>query len=66
MSYLLDGVLPAYPSWRNYFDVIVVSAAKPIFFTEEHPFIEVDGDGSWPASPPPAPSSGARSTRAAT
>jgi 5'-nucleotidase len=46
MSYLLDGVLPAYPSWRNYFDVIVVSAAKPLFFTEENPFIELDADGA--------------------
>jgi HAD superfamily 5'-nucleotidase-like hydrolase len=45
MTYLLDGVLPAYPSWRNYFDVIVVSAAKPTFFTEDHPFIELDADG---------------------
>jgi HAD superfamily 5'-nucleotidase-like hydrolase len=42
MSYLLDGVLTAYPSWRSYFDVIVVSAAKPEFFTGEHPFIELD------------------------
>lgn len=45
MSYLLDGVRGAYPSWRNYFDVIVVSAAKPEFFTEEHPFIEMGLDG---------------------
>jgi 5'-nucleotidase len=45
MSYLLDGALSAYPSWRSYFDVIVVSAGKPEFFTEEHPFIELDADG---------------------
>ncbi len=45
MSYLLDGVLPAYPSWRNYFDVIVVSAAKPAFFTDDNPFVEVDSQG---------------------
>ncbi len=45
MSYLLDGVLTAYPSWRNYFDVIVVSAGKPEFFTESHPFIELDSEG---------------------
>ena len=45
MSYLLDGVLTAYPSWRNYFDVVVVSAGKPEFFTEEHPFIELDLEG---------------------
>jgi 5'-nucleotidase len=45
MSYLLDGALTAYPSWRNYFDVIVVSAGKPEFFTEERPFIELDTEG---------------------
>jgi 5'-nucleotidase len=45
MGYLLDGQMDAYPSWRNYFDVIVVSAGKPEFFTEEHPFVELDGDG---------------------
>jgi 5'-nucleotidase len=45
MSYLLDGTLAAYPSWRNYFDVVVVSAGKPEFFTEEHPFIELDAEG---------------------
>jgi HAD superfamily 5'-nucleotidase-like hydrolase len=46
MSYLLDGARGAYPSWRNYFDVIVVSAAKPEFFTEEHPFLELGPDGA--------------------
>ncbi len=53
MSYLLDEgpdggdrAYPAsYPSWRHYFDVIVVSAGKPEFFTEERPFVELDGDG---------------------
>jgi HAD superfamily 5'-nucleotidase-like hydrolase len=45
MSYLLDGVRGGYPSWRNYFDIIVVSAAKPEFFTEEHPFVELDPEG---------------------
>jgi HAD superfamily 5'-nucleotidase-like hydrolase len=45
MSYLLDGVRGGYPSWRNYFDIIVVSAAKPEFFTEDHPFIELDAEG---------------------
>jgi 5'-nucleotidase len=45
MSYLLDGALTAYPSWRNYFDIVVVSAGKPEFFTEEHPFIELDAEG---------------------
>src|SRR5574342_1401850 len=37
MSFLLDGVLPEYPAWRNYFDVVVTGAAKPTFFTERRP-----------------------------
>jgi len=45
MSHLLDGQLGAYPSWRNYFDIIIVAACKPEFFTEERPFIELDGEG---------------------
>jgi len=51
MSYLLDDALPAYPSWRSYFDIIIVSAAKPEFFIEEHPFIELGSDGE-PISKP--------------
>src|SRR3954451_23695626 len=46
MSYLLDGVRGGSPSWRNYFDIVVVSAAKPEFFTDEHPFIELDVEGN--------------------
>jgi HAD superfamily 5'-nucleotidase-like hydrolase len=42
MSYLLDGVLPEYPSWRNYFDFIVTGGAKPAFFAEQRPFLVVD------------------------
>jgi HAD superfamily 5'-nucleotidase-like hydrolase len=45
MSYLLDGVLPAYTSWRGYFDVIVVSGGKPAFFAERRPFLELDAAG---------------------
>ncbi len=45
MSWLLDGALPAYPSWRSYFDIVVVSGSKPAFFTERHPFIELNSDG---------------------
>ena len=45
MSYLLGGALPAYPSWRNFFDVIIVSGTKPAFFTEERPFVELDASG---------------------
>jgi HAD superfamily 5'-nucleotidase-like hydrolase len=45
MQHLLDGALPAYPSWRSFFDVIVVSGSKPAFFTEKKPFLELDGAG---------------------
>lgn len=34
LSYLLDGQDPAYPNWRDYFDLVVVSARKPVFFQE--------------------------------
>ncbi|HSZ81201.1 MAG TPA: HAD-IG family 5'-nucleotidase [Polyangia bacterium] len=55
MSYLLDGALAAYPNWKSYFDVVVVSAAKPEFFTEEHPFVELDGAGLPTTRPSDAP-----------
>jgi HAD superfamily 5'-nucleotidase-like hydrolase len=42
MSYLLDGVVAEYPSWRNYFDIVITSAGKPGFFTEHRPFTELD------------------------
>lgn len=45
MSHLLDGQLSAYPSWKSYFDIVVVSACKPEFFTEERPFVELDPEG---------------------
>ncbi|HNN51830.1 MAG TPA: HAD-IG family 5'-nucleotidase [Pseudomonadota bacterium] len=45
MSYLLDKRLPGYASWRSYFDVIVVDAKKPSFFTEQAPLLQIDPDG---------------------
>src|SRR5262249_33993695 len=39
------GALAAYPSWRNYFDIVAVSAQKPAFFTERRPFEELDARG---------------------
>jgi 5'-nucleotidase len=45
MSYLLQGGLPEYPSWKSYFDVIVTSAAKPTFFTSAATFEEVVQNG---------------------
>ncbi|MFZ5439704.1 MAG: HAD-IG family 5'-nucleotidase, partial [Myxococcota bacterium] len=42
MSFLLDGVLPEYPSWKNYFDYIITGGAKPAFFSEQRPFLVID------------------------
>ena len=41
MSFLLDGRLKEYASWRAYFDFILVGGKKPRFFTEREPFTEV-------------------------
>src|SRR5207253_7064227 len=45
MSFLLDARMPEYPTWRNYFDFIVVGALKPAFFAEHRPFVEIGADG---------------------
>jgi 5'-nucleotidase len=42
MSYLLNDKLRGYPVWRSYFDIIIVGGAKPAFFTDRNPFIELD------------------------
>ncbi|MDH4145372.1 MAG: HAD-IG family 5'-nucleotidase, partial [Acidimicrobiia bacterium] len=41
MSRLLDGARRDYPSWRNYFDVMITDAAKPTFFVGRRPFEDV-------------------------
>ncbi len=46
MSWVLDGVLPEYPSWRNYFDAVVTGAAKPAFFSERRPLHLLGPDGA--------------------
>jgi len=48
MAYLLDGERKAYPSWRNYFDIVIVGGAKPAFFNELRPFQQVDQTTSQP------------------
>jgi 5'-nucleotidase len=50
MRFLLDGERGAYPSWRNYFDVVIVGGAKPAFFSESRPFLAID-----PATAQPVP-----------
>jgi len=39
MTYLLGEAMPEYPSFRHYFDVMVVAAAKPAFFQEFRPLL---------------------------
>jgi len=46
MSYLLDNRIENFPSWRNYFDVVVVDAQKPHFFAEERPLYALDERGA--------------------
>jgi hypothetical protein len=43
MTYLLGGSMPEYPTWRNFFDVVIVAATKPAFFQERRPLLERDG-----------------------
>jgi 5'-nucleotidase len=40
MNYLLGGAMAEYPSWRNFFDIVVVAATKPAFFQERRPLLE--------------------------
>ena len=42
MSFLFNRARTPYPSWRNYFDVVIVGGAKPAFFMEQRPFIAID------------------------
>jgi 5'-nucleotidase len=46
MSYLLDGVLPYFESWRDYFDIILVNGRKPSFFNDPNPFARLDQHGN--------------------
>jgi HAD superfamily 5'-nucleotidase-like hydrolase len=52
MTYLLGNAMVEYPSWRNYFDIVVVGATKPAFFQERRPLLERDGDQVRPATFP--------------
>jgi 5'-nucleotidase len=52
MTYLLGGAMSEYPKWQNFFDVVIVAATKPIFFTERRPLLERDGETTRPAQPP--------------
>ena len=41
MSLAFDPLLPAGTNWRNLFDLVIVGARKPDFFTGQAPFLEV-------------------------
>jgi 5'-nucleotidase len=45
MNYLLGGAMPEYPSFRHYFDVLIVASQKPAFFQEPRPLMRRDGPG---------------------
>jgi HAD superfamily 5'-nucleotidase-like hydrolase len=44
MSYAFDRFLPAGTTWRDLFDVVIVAARKPVFFTDVQPIYEVVDD----------------------
>lgn len=43
--HLFDQALPGMESWREIFDLVVVSAGKPGFFRKNRPFTSLDDDG---------------------
>jgi len=52
MTYLLGGAMSEYPKWQNFFEVVVVAASKPIFFTERRPMLERDASSTRAAQLP--------------
>jgi len=40
MSHLLGSASAEYPTWRHYFDLLIVGASKPAFFQEHRPLME--------------------------
>jgi 5'-nucleotidase len=41
MSYAVDRFLPQGQGWRSLFDLVIVAARKPAFFSAEHPLFEI-------------------------
>ena len=53
LRHLLEGQLADYPTFQHYFDAIICSARKPVFFQERNPLLVVDDDdGTAPAALP--------------
>lgn len=44
MSYAFDRFLPKGMTWRGLFDVVIIGARKPEFFSRDNPFFEVVTD----------------------
>lgn len=44
MKFLLSQSGSPYASWRDYFDLVITSARKPLFFRSDEPFREVDDE----------------------
>jgi HAD superfamily 5'-nucleotidase-like hydrolase len=55
LSHMLDGQDPARPAWEDYFDLVVTSSRKPVFFEEPqiaiptvgHPKAFTGGNAGW-------------------
>lgn len=43
LSFLLDNEDPSRPHWMDYFDIVVTSARKPVFFEEPQPAVPAPG-----------------------
>ncbi len=52
MNFLIGGAMSEYPTWRNFFDVVIVAATKPAFFQERRPLLERESDTLRPAAFP--------------
>jgi 5'-nucleotidase len=52
MTYLLGDAMPEYPSFRHYFDLVIVAAQKPAFFQERRSLLEREGESLRPATYP--------------
>lgn len=48
MTYLLGDAGGRYPAWQGYFDIVICSARKPLWFADGTPFLE-----RLPSLPPP-------------
>lgn len=44
-KHLFDGILPGVERWTDLFDLVIVRSAKPGFFRERRPFIELGPGG---------------------